>query len=102
LRVANLKYDEDLTKQKNFRIIYHNKIDYSITQEQIKKLKFFTHADDTLYFPVKKESKISLKKDEDYIIREDFTFDKYFANAYKEVYKKNIPKELDFYDFFRI
>jgi len=96
---ANLKYDEDLTEQKNFRIIYHNKVDYSITKEEIKKLKLPTHADDTLYFPVKKESKISLKKGEDYITREDFRFNKYFEKAYKEVYKKNIPKNLDFYDF---
>ena len=94
---ANL--NGDLSEQKNFRIIYHNKIDYSITKEQIKKLKLPTHADDTLYFPVKKEFKITLKKGEDYITREDFRFDKYFAKAYKEVYKKNIPKDLDFYDF---
>ena len=96
---ANLKYDEDLTEQKNFRIIYHNKVDYSITKEEIKKLKLPTHADDTLYFPVKKESKISLKKGEDYITRGDFRFDKYFAKAYKEVYKKNKPIDIDFYDF---
>ena len=96
---ANLNYNDDLTEQKNFRIIYHDKIDYSITKEQIKKLKLPTHEDDTLYFPVKKESKISLKKSEDFITKEDFRFDKYFAKAYKEVYKKNIPKNLDFYDF---
>ena len=97
---ANLNFNDDLlTEQKNFRIIYHNKIDYSITKEQIKKLKLPTHADDTLYFPVKKESKISLKKGEDYITRGDFRFDKYFAKAYKEVYKKNKPIDIDFYDF---
>ena len=96
---ANLNYNEDLTEQKNFRIIYHDKIDYSITKEQIKKLKLPTHEDDTWDFPVKKESKISLTKSEDFITREDFRFDKYFSKAYKEVYKKNIPKNLDFYDF---
>ena len=53
---ANLNYNDDLTEQKNFRIIYHDKIDYSITKEQIKKLKLPSH-DNTLYFQVKKESK---------------------------------------------
>ena len=98
LHGANLDNNGDLTIQKNFRIIYHDKIDYSITKEKIKKLKLPTHEDDS-NFPVIRESKITLDKIEDCITREDFRLDKYFAKAYKEVYKKNKPKDLDIYEF---
>lgn len=86
-------FNGDQTEQNNFRIIYHDKIDYSITKEQIRKLKIPTHAENKEYFPVQKECKISLKKCEDYITYEDFRFNNYFAKAYKEVYKKNLPKD---------
>ena len=96
---ANLDYNEDLTEQKNFRVIYHDKIDYSITKEQIKKLKLPTHENDKLDFPVKKETKVSLQKKVDKIVRKDFRFEKYFAKAYKEVFKKNMPKDFNIDEF---
>ena len=87
-------FNGDLTEQNNFRIVYHDKIDYSISKEQIKKLKVPIHADSKNDFPVKKECKISLKKCDDYITYEDFRFNDFFAKAYKEIYKKNLPKDL--------
>lgn len=84
---------DDQVKQKNFRIIYHEKIDYSITKEFIEKLNI-PDSNKANNYPVNGEYKISLNKTKTYINYYDFNFDKIFAKAYKEVFGKKLkPKE---------
>jgi len=45
------------------------------------------------YFPINGEFKISLNKNFDHIIPNDFHFEKIFSEAYKEVYGKELDKD---------
>ena len=88
--IMGVNYD-DLTDQKNFRVIYHENIDYKINKESIKKLDI-PDTKNAEFFPVMKESKISLNKGIDYANIGDFRFDNFFKLAYKKVYNIDLQK----------
>ena len=84
--------NSDQTKQDNFRVVYHETIDYNMTKEAVEKLG----AIDTKKaesFPINDEYKISLHKGTDYVGLCDINFHKFFALAYKEVYNKNLAED---------
>lgn len=86
---------DDQIKQNNFRVIYHEIIDYNITKESIEKLEI-PNSKNAQCYPVYGEYKISLTKNIDYVNFEDFHFNKFFKLAYKEVYNKDL-KDDDYY-----
>lgn len=86
---------DDQTEQKNFRVIYHEIIDYKITKESIENLKIPDSKTANCY-PICGEYKISLHKKIDYATPSDIRFDKFFQLAYKEIYNKDL-KDDDYY-----
>jgi uncharacterized protein YwqG len=92
--IMGMSFD-DQKKQNNFRIIYHELIDYNISKEIIEKLDI-SNSKDAKYYPVYGEYKISLTKDIDYVNFPDIQFDKFFSLAYKEVFDKDL-KDDDYY-----
>jgi uncharacterized protein YwqG len=89
--LMGLNFD-DQTLPDNFRVVYHEKIDYNITKESLEKMDIFASLDEE-YFPIDGELKISLNKNFDYITPNDFGFEKIFSEAYKEVYGKELDKD---------
>ena len=88
---------DDETNQKNFRIIYHENVDYSISKEFIEQLEL-PNSNKAEYFPANGEYKITLNKTKDYVAYYDIKFDKIFAQAYKEVFGKEINENQKYYD----
>ena len=86
---------EDYTDQKNFRVIYHENIDYNITKESIKQLDV-PDSKNAKLFPIIGEHKITLNKGIDYVNIQDIKFNDFFKIAYKEVYNKDL-KDNDYY-----
>ena len=89
--VMGINFD-DQKKQDNFRIIYHELIDYNLSKEIIEKLEI-PNSKDAESYPVYGEFKISLTKDIDYVNFADFQFDKFFSLAYKEVFDKDLKDD---------
>ena len=91
--VMGMNFDNQ-TVQNNFRVIYHENIDYNVTRETIQKLGIPNSNEKTVEcFPIFKESKISLQKEVDYIKYGDVRFENFFQIAYKEVFNKELQKE---------
>lgn len=88
---------ENETNQNSFRIIYHENIDYSISKESVEQLGL-PNSNKAEYFPANGEYKITLNKTKDYITYHDIKFDKIFAQAYKEVYDKEIKEGERYYN----
>ena len=86
----------NFTVQENFRIIYHENIDYKMTKESVKQLDI-PDSKNAQCYPVYNEYKISLTKSVDYVNIHDFRFDKFFSIAYKEIYGKEIKEDEKFY-----
>jgi len=85
---------DDQTEQNNFRVIYHEKINYNINKEDVEKLNIPTSNEKVGEdFAIIKECKISLEKGLDYIKHGDVKFDNFLKIAYKEVFKKEPNKE---------
>ena len=87
---------DDMTQQNNFRIIYHENIDYKITKDSIIQLDI-PNSKNANSFPIFGENKISLKKGMDYVDFHDIRFDKFFKKAYKEIYDKDLKKDDKYY-----
>jgi len=89
--------------QKDFRVIYHEKVDYDITEEDLKQLEIpgsyedLEDADDNC-FPIENELKISFDEKIDNITHSDKDYNKFFAEAYNAVYDKNITDEDEDFD----
>ena len=91
--IMGLDFD-DQTKQNNFRVIYHENIDYNISKDSIKHFNIPNTNEKTVKnTPILKECKINLKKGIDHVSFSDVRFDKYFTIAYKEIYNKDLKKE---------
>ncbi|ORX78411.1 DUF1963-domain-containing protein [Anaeromyces robustus] len=91
--VVGLDFDDQL-KQEGFRVIYHEKIDYTLTEEKIvKEFDIPEIPKDDYELPMNKELKISLHKGIDYITPNDKNFDNIFSKVYKEVYNKEVPED---------
>ena len=89
------------TLQNNFRVIYHEKINYSITKEKIESFNFPNSNEKTVqFFPIKNEYKIVLQKEIDSIKYGDIHLDNFFPVAYKEVFNKEAKKGRTYYDMF--
>jgi len=97
-----LNFDNQI-EQKDFRVVYHEKIDYDMTEEELKQLsipgsyKDLEDADDN-YIPFEKELKISFIEKIDNITCNDKDYNKFFAEAYNAVYNKDITADDDIYD----
>ena len=88
---------DDQKKQNNFRVIYHENIDYNVTRETIQKLGIPNSNEKTVEcFPIIKECKISLQKGVDYITYGDIHFEDFFPIAYKEIFKQEPKKEITY------
>ncbi len=90
---------EDLTKQENFRVVYHENIDYEITKESIKQFNISDSKNEE-FFPILGEFKISLNKSVDYVNPSDIHFNKFFSIAYKEIYGKELKEGDNIYNVF--
>ena len=97
--IMGVNYDDQIT-QTNFRVIYHETIDYSITEESIKKLGIKSSEKAELH-PVNGQYKISLTKTKGYATYYDFKFEKIFQEAYKEVYGKELEKDKKYYNILK-
>ena len=86
----------DMAQQNNFRVIYHEMIDYKITKDSIIQLDI-PNSKNASSFPVYGENKISLKKGTDYVNTYDIRFDHFFKIAYKEIYDKDLKNDDDYY-----
>ena len=94
--VMGMNFD-DQTVQNNFRVIYHENIDYSVNRETIQKLDIPNSNEKTVEcFPIMKECKISLQKEVDYIKYGDIRFENFFSIAYKKVFNKEPKKEYSY------
>jgi len=94
--IMGVNFDDQIT-QTNFRVIYHENIDYAITKESVEQLEI-PSSEKADNHPVKGEYKISLTKNKDYITLHDIKFNKIFAQAYKEVYGKEIKSDEKYYN----
>ena len=96
--LMGLNFD-DQTEQNNFRVIYHENIDYNVTRETIQKLGIPNSNEKTVEnFPISKECKIALQKEVDYIKCGDVRFEKFFPKAYEEVFNKKPKKGSSYFD----
>jgi len=93
--LMGMNFDEPF-KQDGYRVIYHENVDYNITEESIIKADI-PDSKNNECLPVTGECKISLHKNIDYMSPDDFRFDKLFPEAYKEVYGQELPKDKKFY-----
>ena len=90
-------YFDDLTEQKNFRVVYHENIDYKITKESVKEFDIFDSKNEE-YFPICGEYKISLNKSVDYANPSDIRFNKFFSIAYKNIFGKELKEGENIYN----
>ena len=87
-------YGMDFDHQDNqdgFRVVYHEKIDTSITKEDIEKLSIPTDE----YFPVDRELAITITPDEDYMSTDEDAFDDTFREIVTEKFGKEYYEDTD-------
>lgn len=96
--VYGMDWDE-ADSQKDFRVIYHEQIDTSVTREQVLALDIpIATSEDNEYSPVFKEVAVEITKTTVYLGTEDYRFDKVFAKAVKEVLGEDM-QEQGFYNY---
>lgn len=88
----------DQTNKHGFRVIYHEKIDYDVSEESVIKLGILNSINNAKYFPVRGEHRITLHKNTDYIRECDIYFEKYFNQAYKEVYGEEVENGKQYFN----
>lgn len=71
-------------RSNGFRVVYHERIDPSVTEEQLKPLNIPTHAD-VEYWPVMQSGAVTLEKTTGYINPEDFRFTEIYDRAFQAV-----------------
>ena len=97
--IMGVDYDNQ-TAQTNFRVIYHETIDYAITEESIEK-QGIPSSEKAENSPVSGQFKISLTKTKGYITIPDIKFEKIFKQAYEEVYGKKLNEGENYYTVFK-
>lgn len=93
--VYGMDFDEP-DSQSNFRIIYHEEIDDTVTKEKILALGIPVNTDETLdleYPPITEELAISLNKTITYMGIEVCDFDRIFAEVVKDTLGMDIAGE---------
>jgi uncharacterized protein YwqG len=74
-----LKFDGDYSKQEGWKVVYHKKVDYSVSENNIKKMGIPSNLDiDTYLMPVNGEYKMVFTPDIDYSIYNDNAQDELF------------------------
>ena len=94
--LIGLDLDDQVT-QNNFRVIYHENIDYALTEDYVEKLGIKSSLKAQNH-PVKGEFKLSLTKKKGYVTINDIKFKKIFAQAYKEIYGKEVKEKEEYYN----
>ena len=88
--------------KENNKVIYHEKIDKSITEDDIKKLNIPTSLDSELDIIIKDEYKLSFKKVKDTISIHDYRFYDVLEKVYNKLYETNdfhaVKNEWEFED----
>ena len=82
---------------RGFQVGYHQRIDLSVTPQQLKPLDIPTHKD-TDYFPVMESAAVTMEKTTACMGPADGRFDALFAQVWKDV-TGQAPPEDDFRDF---
>ncbi|MBQ9141462.1 MAG: DUF1963 domain-containing protein [Lachnospiraceae bacterium] len=96
--VYGMDWDE-ADSQRNFRVVYHEQIDETITEEQVLALDIpVATSEDNEWTPVFKEAAVSITKTTTYLGTEDYRFDSVFAEVVKELYGEDI-KEQGYYEY---
>ncbi|OUM58484.1 hypothetical protein PIROE2DRAFT_36965, partial [Piromyces sp. E2] len=101
--ILGLNFDNQI-EQDGFRVVYHEKINYDITEESIRQLgvpesiKDLENDDNDLEsFPIEKEIKISFSKEMDSITHNDKNFNKYFTTVYNMIYDDYITVDKGYF-----
>lgn len=90
---------EEADSQKDFRVIYHEEIDTSVTKEQVLALNIpIATSEDNEYTPVFKEAAVEIAKTVAYLGTEDYHFDAVFAEVVKEIFGEDM-REQGFYHY---
>ncbi len=88
--------------KENNKVIYHEKIDKSITEDDIRKLNIPTSLDSEIDITIKDEYKLSFKKVKDTISIHDYRFYDVLEKVYNKLYETNdfhaFKNELEFED----
>ena len=71
-------------QQTGFRVVYHERVDPSITEEQLKPLDIPTH-EGLEYFPVFRQAAVTVEKTIGYIGADDNHFEALFAQVVKDL-----------------
>ena len=96
--VFGMDWDEP-DSQKDFRVIYHENVDESVTKEDILALDIPIATDaDMDYTPVMKEAAVDIRETVTYLGTEDYRFDKVFTEVVKELNGEDISEQ-GFYDY---
>lgn len=92
--VFGMDFDEPGT-QNTFRVVYHETIDYNISQEEILALQLpvSTDGENEEYTPVFKEAVVDIVKKTVYMGSEVYQFDKLFGEILKEKLGKDIGQQ---------
>lgn len=86
LNDSMLGYEDDLQAQNHFRVIYHETVDASATEEMSKRK--MDAPDDESYFPVAGSRKLEISVDFESMSIEDYRF----MDAFMEEYNKIFPE----------
>ncbi|MEE1304106.1 MAG: DUF1963 domain-containing protein [Agathobacter sp.] len=85
--------------QKDFRVIYHETIDESITKEQVLQLDIpISTSEEVEDTPVFKEASLSITESIVHIGTEDYRFDSVFEEVVSQLYGEDISDQ-GFYDY---
>ncbi len=89
--VFGMNFDEQ-DVQRNFRVVYHKKINEAITKEEIQALEIpiCTDLENQEYTPVFKEVAVEIQKTTAYMDMRVVGFDKLFAEVIRELFNEEI------------
>lgn len=90
--VYGLDFD-DPQSQKNFRVVYHETIDGTVTGEEVRALQIpISTEDGEEYSPVFQEVEVEISKVTTYLGTEDWRFDRVYQQVVKEQEDGDTPK----------
>lgn len=86
---------DEMDVQHNFRVIYHETIDYSVTKEQVASLGIPVCTEDGAeYSPVFKEAAVTIEKTTAYLGTEVNGFYELFRDTVKELFNEELGNRL--------
>ena len=97
--IMGVNYDDQIT-QTNFRVIYHETVDYAITAESIEN-QGIPSSEKAEIYPVTGQFKITLTKTRGYTTINDIKFENIFKQAYEEVYGTKLNSKKKYYDILK-